>query len=233
MNVTPIKTSLFRENDVLIDFLIAHLPSTLQERSVVVITSKIVGLSQGRTASIENKKDLITSLSKEVISTQYGTLTLTNDGWCINAGLDESNADLQLVMLPENPFDSAKEIHIALTKHFSIQNLGVILTDTRSVPLRQATIGRAIAFAGFNPIKSYVGKADLYGRNSRSTHANIADALAASAVLVMGEGNEQIPLAVITDAPVEFASEANSPIEYKTLSMPPEDDIYKPLFNKS
>ncbi len=44
----------------------------------------------------------------------------------------------------------------------------------------------------------------------------------------MGEGNEQTPLAVITDAPIEFMETKFSDEGF--LSMPPEDDIYKPVY---
>ena len=43
----------------------------------------------------------------------------------------------------------------------------------------------------------------------------------------MGEGAEQIPLAVITDPPVEWTDEPADPNE---LCIPPEEDVYRPFF---
>lgn len=92
-------------------------------------------------------------------------------------------------------------------------------------------MGRAIGVAGFLPIKSYVGKEDLYGRESRVTTSNIADALASSAVLVMGEGSEQTPLAQIKNAPVTFTKEVLSD-EDKKLHLLPEEDIFSYIYQE-
>ena len=57
---------------------------------------------------------------------------------------------------------------------------------------------------------------------------DIADSLATAAVLCMGEGKEQQPLALVTDAPVVFAEKVNR----KELIIDPEKDLYKPFFEK-
>jgi F420-0:gamma-glutamyl ligase len=62
------------------------------------------------------------------------------------------------------------------------------------------------------------------------TKVNVADALAGAAVLVMGESNEQTPLAVITDIPfVQFQSRNPTNIELNSLHIAIEDDVYAPL----
>ena len=152
-------------------------------------------------------------------------LTLTHDGWCLNAGADESNAQQRLILLPKDPFVVASKIQKKLKKHFSLKNIGVLITDTKSVPLRKGTIGRALGYAGFEPIKSYIGKKDLFGRKSRVTKSNVADSLAAAAVLVMGEGNECLPLAVISDAPIQFTSKKLSK-KSKNLTLAPEAEYF-------
>ncbi len=152
MQVTSIYTSLFKQNDDLTQFIIKHV-ATLQDRSVLIITSKIVALAQGRTASLTDKEAIIKSESREIISTPYGTLTLTSAGWCINAGVDESNAYNELVLLPQHTLQVATQIRSMLVNHFKIDNLGIVITDTRTVPLRKATIGRAIATAGLIRLK--------------------------------------------------------------------------------
>jgi F420-0:gamma-glutamyl ligase len=57
------------------------------------------------------------------------------------------------------------------------------------------------------------------------TKINFADGLASAATLVMGEGNESRPLAVISGAEVQFTSETD-PSE---LRVKIEDDLYYPL----
>jgi F420-0:gamma-glutamyl ligase len=56
---------------------------------------------------------------------------------------------------------------------------------------------------------------------------NIADGLATSAVLCMGETNERQPLAIITGAPIVFANK----IKQGELIIDPKKDIYAPLFS--
>ena len=73
-----------------------------------------------------------------------------------------------------------------------------------------------------------VGSEDLFGRKLQMTNINYADGLAASAVLLMGEGSESQPLAVLQGAPVSFASQTNP----KELTIRPEEDLYSPLFKR-
>ena len=86
----------------------------------------------------------------------------------------------------------------------------------------------AVGYAGFKGVKDYRGKSDIFKRKFEFSRVDVADGLAASAVLAMGEGNEQQPLAVIQNAPIEFC-EKNSP---KELYIDPKEDMYSPLFIK-
>lgn len=228
MKIHAIKTALFTKKDSLTEFVLKYVP-TLEDGDILIITSKIVAISQGRMGSIKDKKKIILSESKKAIETPWALLTLTNDGWGINAGVDESNADKTVILLPEDPFKTATALHQKLKKSYAIKNLGIIITDTRSVPLRRGTVGRAIAFAGFKPLKSYIGKKDLFGRKSRVTESNHADALAGAAVCVMGEGSERTPLAVIQHAPVIFSSKKLTRNE-QSLYLIPEQDIFSKVF---
>lgn len=228
MQITGIKTSLFKERADLLDFIKKHI-STLDEGDILVVTSKIVALSESRVGKIEDKNILILKESKKVIKTPWAMLTLTSQGWSINAGIDESNADHAIILLPKNSFETAEMVRKNLKKYFSLKKFGVLITDTRSIPLRVGTIGRAIGYAGFEPLKSYIGKKDLFGRKSRLTKSNQADALAAGAVAVMGEGDERSPLAIIKNAPVVFISRSLS-AKSNRLAFPPEQDIFSYVF---
>lgn len=228
MNITAIKTSLFKKGNSLDAFVLKNIPK-LEDGDVVIITSKIVALAEKRVGKIADKDRLIRRESLEVIETPWALLTRTQDGWGINAGIDESNADDELILLSKDPFASVEKLCTKLKTHFKINKLGILITDTRSVPLRVGTVGRAVGYAGFKPLKSYIGKDDLFGRKSRVTESNHADALAAASVLVMGEGSEQTPLALIKNAPVAFTSRSLS-IKDKKLYMLPEHDIFSYIF---
>jgi F420-0:gamma-glutamyl ligase len=70
--------------------------------------------------------------------------------------------------------------------------------------LRLGTTGFAIGSAGFEPVEDLRGTSDLFGRRIEITLRAIADGIAASAQLVMGEASDQIPFAIIREAPVKF-----------------------------
>ena len=62
------------------------------------------------------------------------------------------------------------------------------------------------------------------------TKAAVADALGTASVLVMGEGNEQTPLAIIDDVPfVQFQKRNPTKAELKELNMELKDDLYAPV----
>ena len=230
MEVEAIKTSLFKLNDSLIEFIKNHI-SLLEDGDILVVTSKIVALAEGRVNKIEDKEQIIKSEAKEIIKTPWTDLTLSERGWEINAGVDESNADEGLILLPKDSWQSAEKLQTELKEKFRVKNLGVIISDTKSVPLRIGTVGRAIGCAGFLPTKSYVGKEDLYGRKSRVTISNMADALATSAVLMMGEGDEQTPLVIIKNAPVSFTDKSLNEKD-KELNLSPEQDIFSYVYRR-
>lgn len=56
MNIHPIKTKLFIENQDLLSFITDHVKS-IPEKSVIAVTLKIVSLSENRTAIINNKAE--------------------------------------------------------------------------------------------------------------------------------------------------------------------------------
>jgi F420-0:gamma-glutamyl ligase len=62
----------------------------------------------------------------------------------------------------------------------------------------------------------------------------VRDALAAAAVLVMGEGSEQTPLALIKDLPfIAFQDRDPSPEELAAAAIALEDDLYAPLLTRA
>src|SRR3989344_7348361 len=98
MIIKTIKTRVFREDENLVDFMAGYFKK-IPEKSVVVVTSKIVALSEGRTVFIKNKKDkekIIKSESVFSVKTKYVWLTLKDGMIMANAGIDESNANGKL-----------------------------------------------------------------------------------------------------------------------------------------
>ena len=209
------------------DFIVRHIKK-LPEKSVLVVTSKIIALSESRTADTKDKIKVIKSESDFAVETKYAWLTIKDGQVMASAGVDESNANGKLILLPKDSYKTANLLKNFLQKKYKIKNFGVLITDSRTIPLRAGIIGMALGYAGFKGIKDYRGKKDIFGRKFHFSRTDIADSLAASAVLAMGEGNEQQPLAIIKDAPIEFCNK----VLRKELYIDPKDDMYRPLFLK-
>lgn len=230
MKIAPVRTRVFKESESLAQFIWEHIP-TLKNGSVLAVTSKIVALAEGsvvRATNARAKAAIIRAESEWQLQAKYGKLTLKDGLLMWNAGIDESNAKENIVLLPEDSFVSAQRIRKALLQHHKIKKLGVIITDSRIMPLRAGVVGVALGYAGFKGLRDYRGKKDIFGRKLKFTQTDIADSLATAAVLVMGEGKEQRPLCVIEDAPVEFSQKINR----RELVVAPKDDMYRPLFGK-
>jgi len=230
MKIQPIKTKIFNEGDSLVDFIFQYLPK-LENNSVLVVTSKIVALAEGRTAIIRDtktKEQLIKAESDLAIPTKLVWLTIKDNQVMAAAGIDESNANGKLILLPKNSFQSAAALRRTLKIKYKIKNLGILITDSRTAPLRAGVTGTALGYAGFAGLKDYRGQPDIFGRKFKYSQVNIADSLAAAAVLVMGEGREKQPLAVIEDAPVKFCKK----IKAGELKIDFKDDMYRPFFKR-
>lgn len=228
MLVQAVHTRLFQEGEDIVRFIAEHVPS-VPEKSVVVVTSKIIALAERRTVvpESEDAKDrLIQAESDKAVKTKYVWLTVKDGMIMASAGIDESNADGKMILLPKDSFASADRIRTALRKHYGVTDLGVIVTDSHTQPLRAGVTGVTLGYAGIKGIRDYRGSKDIFGREFRFSQVNVADSLAAAAVFTMGEGDERKPLAIITDAPVAFADT----VDRAEVSIPLEDDMYLPFF---
>jgi coenzyme F420-0:L-glutamate ligase/coenzyme F420-1:gamma-L-glutamate ligase len=129
-------------------------------------------------------------------------LTLKDGTLTANAGIDLKNCPPGTAVLwPRNSDTSASKLRRFLQRSFSVR-LGVVIVDSRVTPLRLGTVGLAIGVSGLSCVRDYRGVRDLHGRKIRITRVNIADDLAASAHLLMGEAAERIGIVVVRNAPV-------------------------------
>ena len=236
MIVTPIKThKITTEDKDIFAVLDKYLPN-LEENSVVVVTSKIVSITEGRIVKIGSiDKDILIEqessyyLPRDV--NQYNvSFTITNNTLVPTAGIDESNGNGYYVLWPEDAQKSANSIREHVAKKFNLKNISVIITDSKTTPLRWGVTAIAIAYSGFVPLRSYIGKPDIFGKNLEYTKMSIMDNLASAAALVMGEGREQTPLAVIRDIPnIEFQDRNPTQEELAALKISIDEDLYAPI----
>lgn len=231
MNITAIKTRILQPpKDNLFKVLDEYLPK-LAERDVLVVSSKVVAIHQGRCVPVEGSdKDELVKQESEI------QITRPEDKWSVSikyhallfaAGIDESNAREHYVLLPTEPHKVAQEIRLFLKEKYGVTNVGVVIADSHSVPFRYGTVGVSIGYAGFEPVSYYTGEKDLFGRELRYTRINVGDALAVSGVFAMGESTEQTPLCLIRNIPHITFTERDTSGE---LTIPPREDLYWPLF---
>lgn len=236
MKITPVKTDPITPGHLtMTDILDKHLRS-LQENSILAITSKVVSIAEGNVLKSDqvDKHEIVKQEAEYYIPWEehkhHYTLTITRNTLIPAAGIDESNGDGYLILWPMDPQKSANNVRKYLKKRFNLKNVGVIITDSKTTPLRWGTTGIALSHSGFAALNNYIGKKDIFDRTMKVTKANIMDALAAASVACMGEGSEQTPLAIIEDIPfVQFQDRNPNKKELDDLHISIEDDIYTEL----
>lgn len=236
MNVRSIKTEkVVPGAGTLLETLNAALP-VLEESSIVVITSKIVSIFEGSVVPLEgtHKDELVRQESDFYLPaamSKYNFHFTVRDHMLIPmAGVDESNGSGHFILWPKDPQKTANDVRKYLTEKHGLKQLGVIITDSTSRPLLRGTNGVPLAHSGFKALNNYIGQPDLFGRPYGVTQANVSAGLAAAAVLVMGEGTEQTPLALISDVPfVQFLANDPALDELEELAISIEEDMFAPF----
>lgn len=248
MKITAIKTPLVKKNDDL-KKIIADSIKSLPEKSVLAIASKIVAYSQGRLIPKdmsldekaqraekqaivrreadfylepnESKYDLMVTINKQIIA--------------VNAGLDESNAaNNSYVLWPENMQETANDIWQFLRDHYGVKEVGVIFTDSRTIPLRWGVVGTCLVHSGFKALHNYIGDKDLFGREMLMEQVAMAEGIASAVVLEMGEVAERTPLAIVEDIKlIEFQDRVPITEELEALFIDIKDDVYEPFLGKA
>jgi coenzyme F420-0:L-glutamate ligase/coenzyme F420-1:gamma-L-glutamate ligase len=187
---------------------------------VIVVASKIVSKAEARQidlatvvpseraeaiATQTHKEprlvELILSEATEVVRARPGVLLTRHRLGFVsaNAGVDQSNVGLGpdvALLLPVDPDESAAHLRARLAALLGI-DIAVVIADTHGRPFRRGNIGVAIGVAGIAAVVDQRGQPDLFGRTLQATVVPVADAIAAAATLVMGEGNEGRPVALV------------------------------------
>ena len=165
--------------------------------------------------------------SKQVVRYRMGVLIVEHKLGFIhaNAGIDRSNTDQNkdiVLLLPENPDESAKKISESLA-HKCKKNISVIITDTMGRPFRNGIVGFTIGSHNIECIMDERGKNDLYGNQLKVTQVAIADELAAAASLLMGQAAQKKPVVVIKGYKFKQSKLNDS----KSLIRSEEEDLFR------
>ncbi len=241
MKVTAFHTRLVRNHDNLLQIIAESIP-ILPEKSILVIASKIVSTCEGRfvkkeTSERAEKHELVKKEAEwytDPHSSKYDLMLTIKRNWIfVNAGIDESNADNHFILWPKDPQKSVNEIWQFLRSHYGVREVGVTMSDSAGMPLNWGVTGHAIAYCGFHPLKSYIGKPDLFGREMKMEQVNVMQSVTIAAVLEMGEGAESTPLGLVEDVKdVVFQDHVPTKEELSALKIKLVDDAYAPLLTK-
>lgn len=232
------------------DDLYARLDESLvavPERSVVAVSSKVVAIGEGRCVKAPQEEGPALTAAKDALAEKEAELfiprdrdakypyffAIRNGTFVASAGIDQSNGNGYFILWPEDPMRSAREIRTHLMEKHGVREVGVIVTDSRGLPLRNGVTGVTIGYAGFRAQRDYRGTPDIFGRHLKFERLNIADSLAVAATLVMGEGNECTPFVLLEDIPGIIFSETESDDPLLSLTVSMEDDIFAPFFKNA
>ena len=193
----------------------------LQDGDILILAQKIVSKSEDRFVNLNQVKpseeaiklahkthkdprlvELILRESSCVLRTRPGTIIVEHRlGFvCANAGIDHSNVrdisqglDAWVLLLPDNPDKSARELRMGL-ETASGKKVGVLIIDSHGRAWRLGTVGITIGMAGVPGLVDLRGKPDMFGYRLQITEVGAADELAAAASLVMGQSDEKKPV---------------------------------------
>jgi coenzyme F420-0:L-glutamate ligase/coenzyme F420-1:gamma-L-glutamate ligase len=218
---------LIKPGDDLVRIILDALADTgdqLVDGDILVLAQKIVSKSEGRIVDLESvtpsaralevaeevDKDprlveLILSEATEIVRHRKGVLVVAHRCGVVlaNAGIDRSNVDpagndtdTNFLMLPEDSDASCARLRQEFRDTAGV-TIGVVINDSLGRAWRNGTVGAAIGAAGIEALLDLNGEPDLFDRPLQSTQVGLADELAATASLVMGQADEGRPVVLI------------------------------------
>jgi F420-0:gamma-glutamyl ligase len=151
VKIIPIKTPKVIANDKTIFEVIDQAVPTLEEGSVVAVTSKIISICEGNVVPTDaiDRDELITKESDFYLPaslSKYGHhFTITSNTLISVAGIDESNGEGYYILWPKDAQETANQIRKHLAEKHGLSKVGVVITDSTCQPLRRGPYGISLA----------------------------------------------------------------------------------------
>lgn len=217
------------------------------ERDVLVVAQKIVSKADGRYLDLDDVTpspralelaratgkdprvvEVVLSEATDVIRVAPNVLIVRHRlGYVMaNAGIDRSNIGPagereRVLLLPLDPDAAAERLRKFLSERYGVQ-LAVLVSDSFGRPWRNGVVNVALGVAGLPAVIDRRGETDRYGRVLEMTEVAFADAVAAGAALVMGEGAEGKPAVLVRGLAWSAA-----PTDGQRLIRPAREDLFK------
>jgi len=224
----------------------------LRDGDVLVVAQKIVSKAEGRYRVLEDVEpsdraievagitdkdprlvELILSESTEIVRHRKGVLVVAHRIGIVmaNAGIDASNveptaAGTRVLLLPEDPDRSAAGLRDAIGKNTGA-DVAVVINDSVGRAWRNGTVGIALGSAGLPALNDLNGTPDLFGRPLQASQVGLADELAATASLVMGQANEGRPVVLIRGLAQSVTGVDTGDGDAGDLIRPREQDLFR------
>jgi coenzyme F420-0:L-glutamate ligase / coenzyme F420-1:gamma-L-glutamate ligase len=218
----------------------------IRDNDVLVVGEKAVSKVEGRIVDIDTIKpsaravriakktgkrpefiEIVLRDSRRVVRLDKHAFIVTTKigATCMNGGVDKSNVkgDNMFALLPKDPDASARRLR-KIIGVLTGKRIGVVVCDTRSRPFRRGQIEECIGVAGLGPLVDYRGQKDLFGYTLHFKNIALADELASAAELVIGQGREGAPAAIIRGLKRARFQERTSS---KSLMILPTEDLFR------
>jgi coenzyme F420-0:L-glutamate ligase/coenzyme F420-1:gamma-L-glutamate ligase len=228
---------------IILDAL-ARDSDALQDGDVLIVAQKIVSKAEGRSVALSSvhpspralelaevtHKDarlieLILSESSEVLRQREELIVVQHRlGYVLaNAGIDASNVEMdgeeRVLLLPADPDKSANALRRELEARSGLR-LAVVINDSLGRAWRRGTVGTALGSSGLPALLDLRGTPDRQGRQLRSTEVGVADEVAATASLLMGQASEGRPVVVLRGFPYPLVEDnAGALIRDKSMDL--------------
>ncbi len=218
----------------------------IEDEDVVVVAQKVISKAEGRVVQLDKvtpseraleiaKKtrrnprlvELVLRESKRFLKASRQILIVEDqrDIVSINAGIDKSNVEgaNSYALLPLDPDESARRLRSRIMK-LTGKKVGVIISDTYSRAFRRGQVNFVIGLAGIAPFFDYRGTKDLFGYVLQVKFSAVADELASATELVMGQGKEAVPVAIVKGLNrITFSEEST----FKDLVISEKEDLFR------
>lgn len=229
MQLIPIKTQIIKNKDNLIEILLKNIKKQkikIEDNDILVISSKVVALSQGRIVNFKKIKvskeakqlakkyfleegfcELVLREADKILGGVYrAILTLKENILIANAGVDHSNAPTNYaILLPKNLQRTVNKIRKEI-ENKTKKKIAVIICDSRCQPLRLGSVGIALAVSGTQLVEDIRGKKDLFGNEILITRKANADNLCCASLVLMGETDERVPFVLIKNSGIRLSN---------------------------
>jgi coenzyme F420-0:L-glutamate ligase/coenzyme F420-1:gamma-L-glutamate ligase len=244
LTLWPVKAPRSSARFDLVGLIERLLGGRLKDGDVLVISSKFLAISEGRTVPLKGVRptvkakelarsyhldaglcELVLRESDLVIGGISGFLLTLREGLLTpNAGIDKSNIQHgRVVLYPRRASSSAERIREAIKFDMGVE-VAIVVCDSRLMPTRRGTVGVALASSGLEAVLDLRGKNDLFGNVLRVTSQAIADDLSSSAQLLMGESDEGVPIVLVRGLSTRLLRDRNYPAS--RFSIPIGECVY-------